>query len=141
MIVLDTSYLTFLEWNGSPAARLIYDELKRRRETLTTTIASYEEQMRGWMAYLAMAKTVAKQLEGYRLLKRNLQLFCAVQVLSFNEAAADIFQDLRRSNRRLGTMDLRIAAIVLAHDATLLTQNLKDFQQIPGLAVENWIKE
>jgi len=36
-------------------------------------------------------------------------------------------------------MDLKIAAICLAHDATLLTRNVADFQNIPGLRVENWL--
>jgi tRNA(fMet)-specific endonuclease VapC len=35
-------------------------------------------------------------------------------------------------------MDLKIAAIVLAHDATLLTRNQKDFSQIQGLKIEDW---
>jgi len=36
-------------------------------------------------------------------------------------------------------MDLRIAGITLAHDATLLTRNSVDFEQVPGLRVENWL--
>jgi tRNA(fMet)-specific endonuclease VapC len=35
-------------------------------------------------------------------------------------------------------MDLKIAAIVPAHEATLLSRNLADFGQIPGLRVEDW---
>ncbi|MBK8036517.1 MAG: type II toxin-antitoxin system VapC family toxin [Verrucomicrobiaceae bacterium] len=37
-------------------------------------------------------------------------------------------------------MDLRIASIALAYEATLLSRNLKDFQQVPGLKVENWLE-
>lgn len=35
-------------------------------------------------------------------------------------------------------MDLRIASIVLAHDAALLSANLSDFRKVPGLKVEDW---
>jgi tRNA(fMet)-specific endonuclease VapC len=35
-------------------------------------------------------------------------------------------------------MDLRIASIVLVHDATRLTRNTADFAQVPGLKFENW---
>jgi predicted nucleic acid-binding protein len=35
-------------------------------------------------------------------------------------------------------MDLRIAAIALAHNATLVTRNMSDFENIEGLAVVDW---
>ena len=35
-------------------------------------------------------------------------------------------------------MDLKIAAIALAHNATLLTRNLADFHNVPDLRVEDW---
>ena len=38
----------------------------------------------------------------------------------------------------IGRADLLIAAIVLTHRATLVSRNLKDFRQVPGLRVENW---
>ena len=36
-------------------------------------------------------------------------------------------------------MDLKTAAIAVAFDATLLSRNLRDFQRVPHLKVENWI--
>ena len=36
-------------------------------------------------------------------------------------------------------MDLKIASIVLVHNATLLTRNFKDFRPIPGLKAEDWL--
>ena len=53
--------------------------------------------------------------------------------------AAHLFRDLRALRTRIGPMDLRIACIALAHDATLLTRNVADFRQVPGLRFENWL--
>ena len=39
---------------------------------------------------------------------------------------------------RVGTMDLKIAAITLALNATLLTRNMVDFGKVPDLRVEDW---
>jgi tRNA(fMet)-specific endonuclease VapC len=36
-------------------------------------------------------------------------------------------------------MDLKIAGIVLVHGGVLLSRNVRDFQQVPGLQVEDWL--
>ena len=60
-------------------------------------------------------------------------------MLPWDTDTADIFQELRKQRIRIGTMDLKIASIVLAYNATLLSRNLRDFQQVPGLRVEDWL--
>jgi tRNA(fMet)-specific endonuclease VapC len=45
---------------------------------------------------------------------------------------------LKKQYRRLGTMDLRIAATALSLDSILVTRNRKDFAQITELNIENW---
>jgi predicted nucleic acid-binding protein len=47
-------------------------------------------------------------------------------------------QEIRHLKLRVGTMVLRIAAIALAKNATLLTRNVRDFRQVPGLTFEDW---
>jgi tRNA(fMet)-specific endonuclease VapC len=61
-----------------------------------------------------------------------------IPVLDFDREAADVYQQLRRSRIRIGTMDLKIAAIVIALDATLLTRNRRDFEKVPGLKYADW---
>ena len=54
---------------------------------------------------------------------------------------SDRFVSLQKQPVRSGTMDLKIAAIALAHDALLLTRNLVDFDKVPNLRVENWLDD
>jgi len=58
--------------------------------------------------------------------------------LEFDEATAAKFQELRDARINIGPNDLKIAAITLIHDATLLSGNFKDFTKVPGLRVEDW---
>ena len=55
-----------------------------------------------------------------------------------DQQAAAEFQRISSLRLRIGTMDLKIAAIVLVNDATLLSHNTKDFGKIEGLKPENW---
>jgi tRNA(fMet)-specific endonuclease VapC len=57
-------------------------------------------------------------------------------VLDTNHVSEFFMKSLRQ---QVGTQDLKIACICLAHDATLLTRNLADFKPVPGLRVENWL--
>ena len=54
-------------------------------------------------------------------------------------AAADQYNSLKRVKTNVGTMDLKIASIALANDATLLTRNTNDFGNVPGLRIEDWL--
>jgi tRNA(fMet)-specific endonuclease VapC len=40
--------------------------------------------------------------------------------------------------KKIGRADLLIAAFAMANRAVLVTRNLKDFRQVPGLRIENW---
>jgi len=139
VFVLDTDYMSLLEWAGRPETERLRARLREYPESeVATTIITYEEQVRGWMAYIAKARSMEQQITAYRRLKAQLANYSGRLVLDFDEVAASVFQRLRRSRVRLGTKDLQIASIVLAHGATLLTKNLSDFRQIDGLKVEDW---
>lgn len=139
MVILDTDLLSLLDRRTDDAQR----RLQNRLDTLpvdevVTTIITFEEQMRGWMAYLAKSRGVAQQIKAYERLSLFLENHCRLRSLRFDEKAAAEFEHLQRLRLRVGTMDLKIAAIALAYKATVLTRNLKDFNQIPGLNVEDW---
>ncbi len=142
MYLLDTDYMTFLGWPESPAARKIRDRLLQEPSgTVGPSIISFEEQTRGWLDAIRKAKSVKDEIVRYRELNRMLGLYRSMNVLDYDERSAIEFQNLRKSKLRIGSMDLKIAAIALSNQAVLLTRNRGDFIKIPGLNVEDWTQE
>jgi tRNA(fMet)-specific endonuclease VapC len=102
-------------------------------------IISVEEQFRGWLAQIHWQHDPHERIATYQRLQWRIAFFAAWHVLPWDADAAHTLQELRRQRIRIGTMDLKIASIVLAHDATLLSRNLRDFHQVPNLRVEDWL--
>jgi tRNA(fMet)-specific endonuclease VapC len=138
-IILDTDVLTILQLRKSPVADALHKRLSRvLNEDLLTTVVSFQEQIQGWMAYLHQARNERQLLQAYAELLRVLEDFSAFNVVPFDATALKVFNSLRAKRVRIGTMDLRIAAIALARGATVITRNTRDFGQVPGLSVEDW---
>ena len=142
MPILDTDHLTVIQRQSEPAYTVLQARLQRvSSDDIYTTIISLEEQMRGWLAVISRAKRIHQDIFAYRQLHALFAFFSEIPVLDFNEAAAERFTRLRRARLRLGSMDIKIAAITLAYGATLLSRNLADFRQVPELQVEDWTGE
>lgn len=140
MILLDTDHISILQHSDSPQALALQIRLQSvPRDDLGTTAVSLEEQTRGWLAQIAKQKDVRKQVEYYARLVSMCDFYTDWNVQPFDDHAAEEFLRLRRSGVAIGTMDLKIAAICLVEGATLLSANFKDFQQVPGLRVEDWL--
>ena len=82
--------------------------------------------------------------EKYHLGMIRDELLCNVQIVSFDIPAAYQAGKLRAALRNQGNPisfpDLPIAAIALARNLTLVTGNVRHFERVPDLLVENWIK-
>jgi tRNA(fMet)-specific endonuclease VapC len=94
----------------------------------------------GWNGYLQQARTRAELVHGYEQFGRTIEMYSLIQLLPLDDAAAQLFDDLRQQRVRIGTMDLRIAASALAHGLVVLTRNAVDFSRVPGLRFEDWTK-
>nr|WP_295925833.1 hypothetical protein [uncultured Dyadobacter sp.] len=46
---------------------------------------------------------------------------------------------LKRSGRIIGEFDLLIGSAALRYNITLVTRNTKDFENLAGIQLENWI--
>ena len=106
---------------------------------VVTICISVEEKMRGWLSYVAASRTTSRQVDGYLRLNRMIHWYQQQEVLDFDPAAADIFDELKRARVRIGPMDLKIAAIALDHKALLISRNLpRTSGRVPSLRVEDW---
>jgi tRNA(fMet)-specific endonuclease VapC len=64
-----------------------------------------------------------------------------VLALPFEESAAAAYAIVRAAvrDRRRDALDRLIAAHAIAADCTLVTNNVSDFTDYPGLRIENWV--
>jgi len=119
-------------------SRLIFRLQPFNNENVCTTIVNFEEQARGWLSFIANARQSHQEIVAYKRLHRLLTFYSDLLVLDYDQDAAEQFTKLRQIKVKVGTMDLKIAAIAISQNALLLSRNLKDFQQIPDLRVEDW---
>lgn len=141
MLVLDTDHVSFLQNDLSDeASRLTHHLDQAVGQVFCTTIITFEEQSRGWLAYVARANSAPLMVRQYSKLSEHVECYRKMLVLPFDNFAAREFGKLKAARIRIGTQDLKIAAITLSlgPTATLLSRNLKDFEKVPGLRVENW---
>lgn len=76
--------------------------------------------------------------------QRALQMFFApLEILSFDERAVwqygVVRASLEQSGQPIGALDTMIAAHALSIDATLVTNNEREFRRVRGLKIENWV--
>ena len=68
-----------------------------------------------------------------------------MKIISDSDSSAKIFGEekakLFKTGKPLDDFDIHIASIVLAHKATLVTNNQTHFKRISGLKLTNWLQE
>ena len=136
LYILDTDHVTLFQ-HGHPQiarrARLIGGS------NIFITTVTLEEQLRGRLAGISRVATKPEFLKvAYKNLKMTLLYFCNVNLLDFNDEAYKRYQSLRQQKIRIGTQDLRIAAIAIANQASIVTRNQQDFGKVPDLSLEDW---
>jgi tRNA(fMet)-specific endonuclease VapC len=109
------------------------------------------QKLTGGDSFATCVPVIAETLFGIGLLPRARQnlaewerlkplLPCFLPSETDAELAAQLQISLRRRGWQLETVDALIAAVALRHDLVLLTSD-KDFQDIPNLQQENWLRQ
>ena len=138
MFLLDTDHMSLIERGGAECRRIQARLRSVPLDDIGTTIISYEEQLRGWLERVNQAQTPTRRISIYAQLKKELRNYCDIPVFEFDEDASNEFERLKSIRINIGTMDLKIASIALANNATILSRNHSDFGKVPGLKFEDW---
>lgn len=98
------------------------------------------EVVRGRLDSVLKAATGPELLRAVGWLADSEAYLAEFPFTPFDPAAAALFDRFRVDKRlpRMGRGDLLNACICLAHAATLVTRNVRDYAGVPGLAVEDW---
>jgi tRNA(fMet)-specific endonuclease VapC len=130
MILLDTNICIYII-NAKPAAVLQRFKQYRMGDIGLCSVVAAE-----------LAFGVAKS--GSARNRQALEMFLApLAILPFDEpvfwAYGDLRADLERRGTPIGSLDTMIAAHALSQQATLVTNNTREFVQVPDLHLENWL--
>lgn len=138
MYLLDTDTVSHLHMGHAPLLERLaaLDDFD-----VGTTIITKAEILRGRIEYLLKAATGAEVRRAQEWWQQSELLLGGMTVVPFDAAAAMQLNRLQAvpGLKKIGRCDLLIASIALSQEATLVTRNLRHFQQVPGLRVVNWV--
>jgi tRNA(fMet)-specific endonuclease VapC len=133
--LFDTHHLTLF---GYGHAKVVQKHAAQLVGSTGISAVTIEEVMRGRLAALSRATTGAMRVQGYAWLVSSVKLFERFNIVPYDDASESEFQQLRSRKLRIGTPDLKIAAVALANNLILLTRNRRDFGLVPGLKIDDW---
>jgi tRNA(fMet)-specific endonuclease VapC len=107
---------------------------------ISVPVIVVEEALSGWYTMIRQAKTPRQLALGYDELASAVSVLAGIRILRYTESAVARFHVLSKSKLNVRANDLRIAAIALEHNATVVTRNVRDFIVVPGLTVEDWTR-
>ena len=132
--MLDTDTCIFLMRGESPALAARVQSVPLQQQVMSAV--TFAE-----LSYGVQVSAAAKRKQNQSVLD---SLVLHLAVLDWPQDAAkhyaEIRADLKKRGAQLGAADLMIAAHARAMSAIVVTNNLKDFERVKGLAVENWTK-
>ena len=135
LYILDTDHISLLQRGHQQViARLSRVEVDNRAVTIITVA----EQIQGRLAVIRRARTEAEAARAFASLQQTIIFYQSIQVLAYSEEAQAKYAQLRQQQIRIGTQDLRIAAIALSQEGALATRNSRDFGRIPHLPLVDW---
>jgi tRNA(fMet)-specific endonuclease VapC len=140
--ILDTNLVSeFLRENPVVVARVS----QNAPSSLAVTVVTAEEICQGWLSEINKRNNKTSQasrlLLAYAEFQKALEFFKITQIIGFDDNSYKHFVALRLLLGKRNSNDMKIAAIALSVNATLVTRNRQDFEKVPNLAIADWSVE
>ncbi|CAN5261970.1 hypothetical protein BH11PLA2_BH11PLA2_32170 [soil metagenome] len=138
MIAVDSDILTLVA-HGHPGTLVQWNAVTPADRGLPVVVA--DEATRGRLSLIRQAEAAQAKISlprAYALFQETLDMIAQLVSLPYTDAAESLFQQWRQAKIRIGTNDLRVAAVAVANNAKLVTRNARVLQQVPGLQLEIW---
>ncbi|MDZ8055759.1 MAG: type II toxin-antitoxin system VapC family toxin [Aulosira sp. ZfuVER01] len=109
---------------------------------IAVTVITVQELFNGWIGKINEPSSVHNLPALYSKLSTTVKYLQTVEILDFTPEADNCLKQLLKENPHLRKnrlqKDMRIAAIALSLNATVVTRNQRDFGLVPGLAIADW---
>jgi tRNA(fMet)-specific endonuclease VapC len=135
--ILDTDHVSLFQ-RGHP--QIVNRLAEVAPKDISTTVITLEEQIRGRFNMIRRAASPSELILAYRNLHITFDSLKTFEILDFSPATSSIYSFLLKQKIKIGTQDLRIAAIALSVNGILVTRNQRDFAKVPNLVLEDWSK-
>ena len=135
LYVLDTDILSLYQGNHPNVCARVD---ARAAQALAITVITVEEGLSGWYTVLRRVKRRDQLPSLYQHLAEQVDFLAGWRKLLFTMAGIARYEYLLTLRLNVGRNDLRIASITLEYGGILVTRNLRDFQRVPNLVVEDW---
>ena len=127
----DTNIITAY-FKGHPKVVQTMEAYQKQFGRLKLNVISYYELLRGY-----------KDLGSAKKLQRFREFASKCEILDIDltvmEKASDIYVHLKRTGRLIEDADILIAAIAMVNNLILVTNNIRHFNRIDSLQIENWM--
>jgi tRNA(fMet)-specific endonuclease VapC len=132
-VLIDTSILIAYERGQLDVAARVAG---REAEEAFLSVISASELLHG----VYRATDPAVRARRLAFVEATLARFPALEIdLEVARTHAAMWSDLAQRGEMIGVHDSWLAATCIARDLTLITDNMREFNRVPGLKVENWL--
>ncbi len=129
--LLDTNICIYIAKHNPPEVRARFEQ--HSASELAMSVITWGELRHG----------AEKSQQRDRALAALDALAQLITVTALPESAGDHYGDIRatlqREGRTIGSNDLWLAAHARSEGWTMVTNNAREFNRVPGLMVENWV--